>query len=370
MYLINNNNKILDELLLKLQNEEELFQDEFQKNMGIVSIHTLVNVNYIIEEYLNNYQDNNSNGKKMILIFGLLQGLFAGIDSLYSLGKALDINKLLINLNQNKTLKNIKRIRNDVVGHPSYRYYNNKSIGYCSMDVDRITSSNIVYYCYTDETNESLQKNKTEVNMIDVINNYFKECNQIIESTLRFIDIKKTIPDICLLDEVVLLFRKFQKNIKDDKSLIQVREVYTKLLNLQHDSNDRVIWRIDNILYMFQLDSNEFVNHLINLELKKLYELFYILEKQINNNVKHTKLYFYGSDIMNKLKRKIKKFTKYNKDIYTDTENTLFYKLFKDLIRMTKNDEKYNKLSNWLNKIYINNDKIMLYAVGSFLKAN
>ncbi|HHX79007.1 MAG TPA: hypothetical protein GX695_04575, partial [Acholeplasmataceae bacterium] len=103
---INYNNQMVELLLDKLKSEQHLFEDDFQKNMGIVSVHTLLNINYIIEEYLNTYLDKNSNGKKLILVFGLLQGLFAAIDSLYSLGKALDINKLLINLNQNKILKN------------------------------------------------------------------------------------------------------------------------------------------------------------------------------------------------------------------------------------------------------------------------
>lgn len=367
---INYNNQMVELLLDKLKSEQHLFEDDFQKNMGIVSVHTLLNINYIIEEYLNTYLDKNSNGKKLILVFGLLQGLFAAIDSLYSLGKALDINKLLINLNQNKILKNIKRIRNDVVGHPSYRYYNNKSIGYCLMDVDQITSSNIIYHCYSNEEENELQNYKTEVNMVEVIDNYYKESNQIIENTLRFIEIKKTIPDINLLNEVILIFKNYQKDIKDIKSLNRIKDIYIKLMDLQSDSNDRIIWRIDNIIHMFKLENNEFINHFTNLEIKKLYDLLFVLERQINRNTKHIKLYFYGSDILNKLKRKLRKFVNYNSDIYTDTDNHLFYKLIKDLIRLTKKDRKYQSFSNWLNSIYNKNDKIMLYAVGSFLKAN
>lgn len=369
MEQINYNNKIVNQLLAILNKEKSLFEDDFQKNMGIVSVHTLLNINYIIEEYLNNYQNKNSNGKKMILVFGLLQGLFAAIDSLYSIGKALDVNKVLINLNQNKVLKEIKRIRNDVVGHPSYRYYNNNSIGYCLMDVDHITSSNIVYQCYSNEDDE-LHNYKTEVNMVEVIDNYYKECNQIIENTLRFIEIKKSLPDINLLSEVVILFKKYQKNIKNTDSLKKVKEVYIKLMSLQPDSNDRIIWRINNILYMFKLDDNEFINHFINLEIKKLYDLLFVLERQINSNTKHTKLYFYGSDVLNKLKRKLIKFEKYNKDIYTDIDNQLFHKLIEDLINITKTDKKYENFSDWLNIIYKKNDEILLYVVGSFLKSN
>lgn len=370
MKQIKYNNKIVNQLMLRLEKEDNLFPDDFQKNMGIVSIHTLLNINYIIEEYLNTYQEKKSNGKKMILVFGLLQGLFAAIDSLYSLGKALDLNKLLISLNQNKILKEIKRIRNDVVGHPSYRYYNNKSIGYCLMDVDQITSSNIIYHCYSNENKDNLQTYKTEVNMVEVIDNYFKECNQVIENTLRFIELKKTLPDINLLQEVVILFKKYQKKIKDNESLEAIKEVYTKLMDLKPDSNDRIIWRINNILHMFYYEDNEFVNHFISLEIKKLYDLLFILEKQINKDTKHVKLYFYGSDALNKLKRKLRKFIKFNNDIYTDTDNPLFYKLIKDLIKITKKEEKYLKFSEWLNLINNKNDKVMLYAVGSFLKAN
>ena len=45
---------------------QEMF---YNRTWGNVSIENFV-------EYLNTYLDKNSNGKKLILVFGLLQGLF------------------------------------------------------------------------------------------------------------------------------------------------------------------------------------------------------------------------------------------------------------------------------------------------------
>lgn len=365
----NYNNILINKLLEKMEHEKKLFSDEFQKNMGIVSIHTLLNINFIIEDYLNSYQEKNSDGKKLILIFGLLQGLFAGIDSLYSIGKALNLNKVLINLNQNKIIKEIKRIRNDVVGHPSYRYYDDKSIGYCLMDVDHITSSKIVYQCYSKEKN-FMETIKKEVDMVEVIDNYYIECNNIIINTIKYVEIKSSLPIVNLLSEVLNVFTNYQKEIKDFKTLENIKNVYSNLMGLSENTNDRILWRINNIFYMFSLEKNEFVDHLTNLEIKKLYELVFVLEKQINNEAKRTRLYFYGSDLLNKLKRKLRKFEKYNKDIYTDNDNPLFDKLIKDLINISKEDSKYLSFSKWLESIFTKNDNIMLYAIGSFLKAN
>ena len=37
---------------------------------------------------------------------------------------------------------------------------------------------------------------------------------------------------------------------------------------------------------MFKLEKNEFITHFTNLEIKKLYDLLFVLERQINRNTK------------------------------------------------------------------------------------
>jgi hypothetical protein len=55
--------------------------------------------------------------------FNASHSLSVAIDSLYEISYSLFDNKHYVNINQNKTLHEIKYVRNDVVGHPGNRVY-------------------------------------------------------------------------------------------------------------------------------------------------------------------------------------------------------------------------------------------------------
>lgn len=82
--------------------QEKLFKSKFNKKMAQTSVFTLENIYYIIDEYLISYKIERKKQEQLLLLFGLLQGIFAGIDALYSLGRSLGLNKILIGLNQRK----------------------------------------------------------------------------------------------------------------------------------------------------------------------------------------------------------------------------------------------------------------------------
>ena len=85
------------------------------------SIHVLNNTKNIISQYQNI-------DFSMINLYGLFQYLFISIDALYDLAYAITNNKWAININNNPKLRDIKYIRNDCIGQPTYRQYGNNKV--------------------------------------------------------------------------------------------------------------------------------------------------------------------------------------------------------------------------------------------------
>jgi len=346
--------------------QEKLFKSKFNKKMAQTSVFTLENIYYIIDEYLISYKVERKKQEQLLLLFGLLQGIFAGIDALYSLGRSLGLNKILIGLNQNKVLKEIKRIRNDVVGHTTYRYYDNNTIGFCILDFEKMTESTIFYSIYTDDSDDVERKT---VDMIEVINSYLKESITNLQSTSRFLDLKLKIDTVNLLDLAIALFNNYSNEVKDKISLGKIKENYQKLMEIDNE-NDRILWRISNIEYMFSLEENDYVKNLIFLEIKKLYESLYELERQVNSQARKQSLVFDGNPELNRLKRDLRKHKDKNYNLYNDYTHPLYLKFLKSLIKKLKKEKKYYNLSLWLEKIVSENDQVLLYAFGSYLKYN
>lgn len=367
--LLQNNFQKIQILKQKLEDpayQDKIFQSKFYKKMAYTSIFTLENISYIIDEYLVSYKVERKKQEQLLLLFGLLQGIFAGIDALYSLSRSLGLNKILIGLNQNKVLKEIKRIRNDVVGHPTYRYYDNNTIGFCILDFDKMTESKISYSIYTDDSDDVERRT---VDMIEVINSYLLETMTNLQSTSRFLDLKLNLEAVNLLDLATVLFNNYVNGEKDFKNLNQIKENYQKLIEIDN-ANDRIIWRVNNINYLFNLEENKYVKHLTFLEIKKLYESLYDLERQVNSQARKQKLVFDGAADLNRLKRDLRKQKDKNYNLYNDYTHPLYLKFLKSLVKKLKKNKKYNDLANWLDKIIKENDQVLLYAFGSYLKYN
>src|SRR5690606_7520604 len=78
-----------------------------------------------VDDMLLEFKRRESTDQASILldVFGLMQSLFVGIDALYQLSFSVTKYKYHININQNKNLRMLKYLRNDVVGHPTNRNY-------------------------------------------------------------------------------------------------------------------------------------------------------------------------------------------------------------------------------------------------------
>jgi hypothetical protein len=233
---------VLSEFQDILKNERKtLFQNDFQYHMTQESCDTLQNMQKLIAGYEELFHKPPVAGSKVLLLFGLLQGLFVAIDCLYTIGRSTSLNKMMININQNIVLREIKHIRNDIVGHPSYRYYEDNVVGFCALDIENLIEDELVYdsVVYVDHT---IKTTKHRVKMLEVIKQYYQESNEVLSQTLQFFKMKQSKSTLNLSFEVNHLAELFMSGTKDHAMLDTIEEHFKAGLHLKKDSNHRVIW--------------------------------------------------------------------------------------------------------------------------------
>lgn len=373
---ISNNKQLLNILESKITNAEIsylLIPTNFNQVMVKTSCTTLKNINYLIEEYLQSINKENSRGEKILLVFGLLQGLFVAVDALYSLGKAITMDKLIININSNDNLRDIKHIRNDVVGHPTYRFYSQNAIGFCVLDIDHITNTKIKYLTYTFDKDTPITTQK-EVDLQKVIENYYLESNIILKQALSFLDIFDEVDILNLIDKIVLLFYRFQKHNKDYQLLDEIYQDYVKLFKVEDDDSSRFLWRLNLIKFLFDynysVEEEGYVVFLTNSEIKKVYHLAYNMLKTINSKKRYRNLNFpipKDFELLHDLIRD-DSMLKENIDILHDHKHPLYFSTINQIIKTYKDFKDLKYLINWIEIFVKTNNYNMLYLIGSQLK--
>lgn len=371
MNLIKENDAIINSFINIIEDREFkflLFKNNFNYEMAVTSCKTLLNINQLVREYLISYEKEAKDGEKLILLFGILQGLFVGVDSLYTIGRMSNLNKLMININQNEDLREIKHIRNDVVGHPTYRYYTN-TVGFCTLDFDHINASEIKYYVYTFQNGETFIEEKN-VDILQVINSYYVESNAILSQTVQFFKMKQTSQYINISMSVSILGLRFYEGKIDIDLLDEIESEYTKLFALAKNANNRVLWRIKLIRLLFSLPQDEYLSYLTITEMFKLYSLFYNLEKQFTKSLKFKFVKYNMNNDFTKLRAKIKKIKKNNFDISNlhDSRHPLYYEYMKTIFDNLSNDKEVSKLVKWIRNKVEEGNHDLLYVIGSELK--
>lgn len=296
-------------------------------------------------------------------LYALLQGLFVSIDSLYALALSLTKSKSFININNNKDLRQLKYIRNDVVGHPANRVLDNDEIAFCILDNNSITLKSFSYKIYTKDsiTNRS-------VNINDILASYYKESNALLDELYKIANKEKNKTKLQeLISNTLALYFKGDDYLAEfNNFIIEYKQLYPKSKKEQH----RILWRFDLIGRLNQTKSNDeneisVINHCIGLELVKIYELVY------GNK--------YKIDLMTKIPDYISLFYRFlnkNKALYPylnylgDTDHPLFLSSLAKL-----KDEALNKriyeVVNYLNmiiKAYDLNDLELVYALALPIK--
>lgn len=363
------NKDLIKAILAKLDDEDivrKVFKSNFEYEMARTTCHTLLNINAIIEEYRYDH-DFSKAGDKGLVLFGILQSLFVGIDCVYTIGKATGLNKLFINFNQNDVLRKIKHIRNDVVGHPSYRYYENNQVGFCALDLDNITQTKINYKVYTFE-DKKVNINKVEVDILDSIDNYYLEINEILKETLNFFNLVSINKETMITPKISLLAKRFRQGIFDNKLLSEIKNSLVDTFQIIKKVSNRAIWRINLIEYLFNYSKkNDYTNYLTIQEMYKLYTLVFTFEKKIN-----PKLLFDFNISQNQdfklLRSKILKLKYLKRDILHDYHHPLYNQNMKVIINQFAKDASLSNLIIWIKENVDKKEEQMLYLIGSELK--
>ncbi len=239
----------------------DLMEDINELNSNNNILHKLVHIRgtnsalnglQITSEIIESYIDKmNSQSPDVLLdVYGLLQALFVSIDSLYGLSRSITKSKWSININNNDYLREVKYIRNDVVGHPTYRVYNHNDIGFCILEKDLVTRTKLSYIVYT----VSKDKEHTEYKKVEIdktIEAYLTEaCNVLKEIKKRLVveeRIATTKLESSLTDSAHSLFYEFRTDKDPLLQLEKIKEIYQSFFSNPQKTYNRFIWRCDLI---------------------------------------------------------------------------------------------------------------------------
>nr|MDE5566148.1 hypothetical protein [Anaeroplasmataceae bacterium] len=204
-------------------------------------------------------------------LYAFLQSLFVSIDSLYALSFSLTKSKSFININKNQVLRELKYIRNDVVGHPANRMYNSTTLAYCILDVTSVSNTGFYYNIFSGQGVESKY-----VDIPKIIESYYIESNALlIELHKVAVDEKMKSKYAKLALETLDLY-----NMNGDyiKSLKDLKNLYLKNFPNATSSQHRFLWRMELIeaLKEYQISDEEISDlkeYAIGIELIKIYQL-------------------------------------------------------------------------------------------------
>ncbi len=296
-------NKLLDEYrqiisdLMKEIDNLSLSNNILDRLIHIRGTNSALNGLEITSEVIKCYLDKIDTDAPDILldVYGLLQALFVSIDSLYGLSRSVTKSKWSININNNDYLREVKYIRNDVVGHPTYRVYNHNDIGFCILEKDLVTRKKLSYIVYTvSKDKEHTEFKKVEIDKI--IEAYLGEaCNVLSEISKRLVveeKIAATKLDSSLTDSAHSLFNEFRIGNDPLLQLEKIKEIYQSFFSNPEKTYNRFIWRCDLIETCIKWDDKnakrqEIIRYLGLSQTHKLHTMSMLYDKE--NGVRFTK---------------------------------------------------------------------------------
>lgn len=287
-------------------------------------------------------------------LYALLQSLFVSIDSLYALSYSLTGSKNYININKNQTLRNLKYIRNDVVGHPANRILNSEVLAYCILDSKSITKESFSYDIYS--KSEIITKH---VSLIELISAYYEETNVFLNELQNVIN-SKTI-NKSLEASAIEVLQSFKNNEDYASKLSILKEKYLSFHKNAKSNQHRVLWRIEIINDLLEFKSSdqdikELQNYVIGLEIIKICQL-------LSNNQKYSL-----DSKLPKLVLNFYRFLNQNKELIhfieriDDIKNPLFSNSIEQIYKYAKK-KKAENVCKYIELLYLlfkeNNDNLL-----------
>jgi hypothetical protein len=302
----------------------------------------------IIESFLK--QEKVTDKSDVLLhIFGLLQNLFVSIDALYDLTKLTMSNKYAVNVNQNKNLRELKYIRNDIVGHPTHRTYSTGGVGFSLFSVPETSMSVITY-----ETHFFKQKHhetiKHHIKTDELIDDYHTESRNIIHEIATHLQKQTFKPELSVLAKQFL--DGIQLESFDQNLLVSIQERFQINREISMESHNRLLWRIEllNVLEKWRetdLEKQAFIQYMKEEQAYKIYEMTSNIESVEPQYVKIN-----HPDLLVSFFRFIKEDERREKYVkYLKTFDHPYHRADLDeLLLEAKNNLRVRKLLTWLER--------------------
>lgn len=280
------------ELVGQIKNKIEKGQPNHSQYKA--SINALELNNEILEELVKTIEGEATPGEAIGRVYAMLQTLFVSIDALYSINTLITNYKNYLNINQNRQLRELKYIRNDVVGHPVSRIYENEEVGFCLLKMKDVSKKSFVYHIYLDDTIK-----KREIKIPSLIDSFYEEANKFLSRLVEY----KTFDASKICDGLKKVYIKLSADVDANEirnDMLKLRSLYFST-NPQQTRNDvRFMWRFELFntirknLDPKDKEINEILNYAAGYQLEKLYQTLLVggqVDKSplINNKLKEPK---------------------------------------------------------------------------------
>ncbi len=233
----------------------------------------LENVDLMIIRYMD--QPQIEKGAVLLDVFGILQGLFVAIDALYDLAIGLTQYKYHVNINANPVLHELKYIRNDIVGHPTHRTYQDGGTGFSILKTDSITKDKIVYETYIYSKNHMETKEKT-VDFKEILNQYGKEKEIVLNDIYQYLIHSETETNIP--ERLFTLYETLNL-----ETLNEIEDLFRKTYEIEKESKHRFFWRANLLKTLIawheaDKDINLLILYMSKTQVAKMYDIALDLE--------------------------------------------------------------------------------------------
>ena len=264
---------MLEKLILENENKIEKFDIAYYKRTKnypvVASLSALETTNEIQKCYFE--QVDRSVSFNVMKLYALLQSLFVSIDSLYALSYSLTKSKSFININKNQVLRELKYIRNDVVGHPANRMYNSSTLAYCILENDSVSKEEFSYNIYTGQGVE-----KKKVDIIELIHTYYMECNTLLKELYSVATAEQK--NSMLTNLSIEALNLFDMEGDYIEALLKLKRLYLNIYPNAQSSQHRFLWRMELIEDLINYKNSdeeiqELMEYAIGLEIIKIYQI-------------------------------------------------------------------------------------------------
>ncbi|WP_025724645.1 hypothetical protein [Acholeplasma granularum] len=323
------------------------------------SLAALKYVDLMIEDFI--VRDAHNKSDILLDVFGLLQGLFVAIDALYQLSFTATKYKYNVNINSNRTLRHLKYLRNDIVGHPTNRNYEDGSFGFSIIIDDEITKDKLSYITYIIR-GKNINKNKQTIYFDEVLKAYQLEKNKVLENLESYL--AKTPHLVETTGLIVNLFEKSLNNMESIDDLLEIERKFIKENNLSKHSNHRFLHRLNLLKDCFTWKDKtyqEIIDYAKRIQILSIY--------QINLDINDKKIripVIDKPDILKKFRNIVNRNALSRKLIsnLNDLDHPLFNSDLEQLIKLVK-DPEVKGLLLWFQKI---RDRDHSFLIGKLFK--